>query len=614
MGFLEAAILVLVALILAPGFSFYFDVTPKIVVILTGTAALLLLEILRARTKPEPVTEKRNSLWFFGVLIACSAGSLALSTLFSARPGLSIFGGNWRRFGAVTQISVLLFAWLAARNTAGRPVQARTLLRGMTASGCVAGAYGIAQYFGWDPLLARNAYHVGEGIWTIVRPPGTLGYVSYFATWMLVTVYVSMLSMRMEQSRWWRRVAQAAAVIGTVSVVLSGTRAALAGLIAGGGIMLLMSGWRPRRRSLAVAMLCAVLLTGFYFSPAGQNLRSRTRWFAEDPFGGARITLWRDSLRMGLERPLAGFGPEVFTSAFTGFESRQLAAEYPDFAHESPHNILLDAFVAQGLPGIAILGGFVLLGWQALRSLRRRNPALAAPLAAALAAGVVSQQFTSFTAPTAVILFTALGLAVGLCSEAPTTQTRWAAVPWTVVSAALLVVAFRLAASDHSLAVTESALAVRDWDRASSAFNAYQRVRLPGGTADLWYSRAVLAALGKESDPVKRLRAFGSGMAAARAAAATAEDPFNAWYNAAAYYSTQNDPESTERCLRLSIRSHPTWFKPHWALARLLWLESRAGEAEQEARLARELDRDRDQEVTRTLGEILAQRTVLLQK
>src|SRR5258708_9588330 len=40
---------------------------------------------------------------------------------------------------------------------------------------------GIAQYFGLDPILPVAGYHIGEGIWTIVRPPSTLGYVSYFA-------------------------------------------------------------------------------------------------------------------------------------------------------------------------------------------------------------------------------------------------------------------------------------------------------------------------------------------------------------------------------------------------------------------------------------------------
>ena len=101
----------------------------------------------------------------------------------------------------------------------------------------------------------------------------------------------------------------------------------------------------------------------FIVSPAGLQLRSRTRWFVEDPWGGARPLLWRDSLRMALDRPLAGYGPEVFSAAFPHYESAELARAYPDFAHESPHNIFLDAFVAQGVVGLVLLIAACVVGW-----------------------------------------------------------------------------------------------------------------------------------------------------------------------------------------------------------------------------------------------------------
>src|SRR5581483_3325377 len=131
MGILQAAIVAFVALILAPGFSFYFDITPKTVVILTGTAAAVLLEILRPRSKSQSCNGNGKLLRYFGVLIVCSAGSLGLSAVFSERPGLSLFGTNWRQFGVVTQIAIILFAWLVARNTAGQPAHARSVLRGI---------------------------------------------------------------------------------------------------------------------------------------------------------------------------------------------------------------------------------------------------------------------------------------------------------------------------------------------------------------------------------------------------------------------------------------------------------------------------------------------------
>ena len=143
--------------------------------------------------------------------------------------------------------------------------------------------------------------------------------------------------------------------------------------------------------------MAALLGLVFYFSPAGWQLRSRARWFAEDPWGGARLYLWRDSARMAATRLATGRGPEVFSAVFPHYESRQLAAAYPDFAHESPHNIFLDALVAQGLPGLAALCGICAAGFAAAWRLRARRDAVAAWVAAALAAGVVSQQFLVFT-------------------------------------------------------------------------------------------------------------------------------------------------------------------------------------------------------------------------
>ena len=94
---------------------------------------------------------------------------------------------------------MLIFAWaLSAQAT---PHRTRFCAPSASA-GAVTALYGIAQYLGWDPILPAAAYHIGEGIWTIVRPPSTLGYVSYFATWLLFVVFLSLaLPGRLRQSR-----------------------------------------------------------------------------------------------------------------------------------------------------------------------------------------------------------------------------------------------------------------------------------------------------------------------------------------------------------------------------------------------------------------------------
>ena len=424
MALFQAAIIGLIALIVAPGLFFYFDVTPKIAILLLGTAVALLWP-----RRNRPFAGPRSFAW----LSAASLMSLAISTELSSNRALSLFGTNWRRYGLITQAVVLIFTWLVAQNVAGKPERARAILRGVALSGALTAIFGIAQYFGWDPVLPKAAYHVGEGIWTIVRPPGTLGYASYFATWLLAVVFLSLALAGWETSARVRTACYAASALAAVAIVLTGTRAAMLALAAGMVVWLFGRGFRIPRRALAVAAVLLVAAVAFYYSPPGWQLRSRSRWFAEDPWGGARVRLWQDSLSMGLRRPL-GYGPEVFTASFPRFESPSLARAYPDFLHESPHNIFLDALVSQGIPGLLILVGFCWIGFTA--AWRRKQ----VWLAAALAAAVASQMFTVFTMPTALIFYVTIAIAVAVGTDPIPEGSRMGAI-FSIPVAILLVFA-----------------------------------------------------------------------------------------------------------------------------------------------------------------------------
>ena len=147
-------------------------------------------------------------------------------------------------------------------------------------------------------------------------------------------------------------------------------------------------------------------------------MRTRFRWFQEDPQGGARLLLFRDSLTLASRHLLAGIGPETFSAEFPQAQSVELSRAYPDFYHESPHNILLDALTAQGVLGFLALAAFIGLGFYAAREARRTEPVLAGILGACLLAGFVAHQFTVFTAPTAVYFYLVVAMLVGLCSTA----------------------------------------------------------------------------------------------------------------------------------------------------------------------------------------------------
>lgn len=562
MAVLLGALLALAPLAIAPGYFFYFDVTPKIVAIAAGGIGALWL----GRGSPRPAGR-------FAALAALQWITLAAATALSLSPALSLGGSNWRRMGLITWTALLIVAWASARLDAGSRLHA---LRWMAAAGLIAAAYGILQYFGVDPVLPARAYHVGEGEWTIVRPPGPLGYATYFANWLLGAVFAALAVAAADARRGWRAAGFTAAALGAVAIVWSGTRGAMLGLAAG-AVFWLAAGRRPSarwwKRTAALAAVAALAAGLFYYSPAGLKLRARARWYREDPLGGPRLILWKDGLRLCAAHAWTGAGPETFATVFPLFQSAQLSARYPDFYHESPHNMFLDALASQGVPGLAVLAAVVVLGLGPLVRRGGVQPVTAA-LGGGLAAMTVAHQFACFVAPTALVFWvTASWLIV---TPAMPAAARPRKIPRPLRSAAAVVLSAILAwfcaglwKADRALARSRKALDAGDLREAAREYRASLGWAPPGFSADLWYSRSMARAARQVPDLPLRLMAWQEALDAGARATTTAEDRQNAWYSLAMLRAAQNDAAGTERALRAAMAAAPTWLKPQQALHKL---------------------------------------------
>jgi hypothetical protein len=110
MHILVAMVLLLAPPAIAPGFSFYFDVVPKTVILLGGAALLLLVTAL----KPAALIEFSSSR--FGRLLCLgSIGSIAVvlaATVLCYEPLAAWNGSNWRQFGRLEQIALIVGATL----------------------------------------------------------------------------------------------------------------------------------------------------------------------------------------------------------------------------------------------------------------------------------------------------------------------------------------------------------------------------------------------------------------------------------------------------------------------------------------------------------------------
>ena len=414
----------------------------------------------------------------------------------------------------------------------------------------------------------------------------------------------------------WKWLAWASIATGSTAVFLSGTRAAMLGLV-GGALLLavLLALWRGVRITRGVAVTAGLLVAAgavFYVSPAGTKLRARVHWSLQEPAGGARLWLWRDSLRMAASRWPAGYGPETFISSFARVQSAELGRSYPDFYHESPHNIFLDALAAQGVPGLLGLAALSAVGFAAAWRARESQPDVASALAGGLAGMTISEQFTSFMLPTALAYYLLAAMLVSLTCRAALKPRpagrRWPAASATAALAGLLVVfAVRLIVAENALAAVRRDLDAGLVSDAANEYSRFERWRTPGGGADLWYSRRLVLLAASPTNLTTRVQTLQQAVQAALRATVTAEDPFNAYYNMAEFYASRNDFARTERSLRAAIASAPNSFKAHWMLAQVLEAGRRLHEAEVEAALGVALDGGKHEEVTRTLDQIRAQ-------
>lgn len=590
MAILLTALVFLLPLLITPGILFHYDITPKVFVLCLSVASCAAFprEIARGLAA---LWRKRAGRWHC-CLAAAQIVWYAIASALSTRPWFSLLGSNWRRLGLVTIVALCLFAVLAAAEAARRADFVQMVLRATAAAVIIASAYGILQYFDIDPLQPAAAYHAEAGTSVIVRPPGTLGHADYFGWWLSIGIFFALAVARSKNSRW-RWLGIMACILAGIAIVLSGTRAAILAVVAGAASLILFAGFRVRRKDWIAGLAALVILIAFYVSPAGTRLRARVHWSSDEPVGGARPLLWRDSLRMVAARPLAGFGPETFSAEFPRFQSVELAQLLPDFYHESPHNIALDALTSEGIPGFLIALGWLFVGgWAVWRVRDGSGPYLAAGLVASCTAGMFGAATAGPVFATLLAIATLVALSKDNAPEQPAVKPGLVLAAAVPLAAGLAAFGILLAIADFRLANFQRAQS----DVAVARYDVSVATALPGAGEDLYCSRRLATLCAGELNCARA-----ATMAAARATV-TADNPPNAWYNLAMISSFENDASKVEVALRRSVLVAPNWFKPHWSLAQLLVVTGRREDALTEAKRALFLDAGKDREVRHTVG------------
>lgn len=259
----------------------------------------------------------------------------------------------------------------------------------MVAPACLAaGLWAAAEQLGWEPIRLTG---------TSALPVSTLGSSAFLGA-VAALLVPACLGIAIDP-RWHRparRMAAAATASGTVALVVSGARAAWVGLVAAGGVALVLRrhriaarrpDWRAVRRRIGAGIVVAVAAVVALGVATGAG--GRVSDAASEPNGGVRGRLdeWRVAVRAVADHPLGGVGPEGYRIAFAGAVDESYERTYGrDPLPDRAHSVLLDVAATTGLAGLAAFACLLALVSRFLLRAVRTGPVWVAGLATGVVA------------------------------------------------------------------------------------------------------------------------------------------------------------------------------------------------------------------------------------
>lgn len=325
------------------------------------------------------VSKKNKIFWllvsFFGIYL--------LATIFSLDPNFSLWGSPYRSGGFVNFAFYIIFgilAFLILKKEDWPKIWDFSILIGIFVS--------IVAIFQWWGLF-KDIFITYE-----TRPPSTIGNPIFLALYFLLLSFLT-LSFAIKANPLYKKLLYfSALLIFLFTILLTYSRAAYLGLLAGFLYFILFYPFKKRTVSLALKLaFFAILVFGIYgvyyvnthpqlpeFIQENKTLRGMVgRFSIERALQDPRISGWKVSWEALKDRPLLGYGPENFAIGFDRYYDPSLKGieKMPGTAMSwwgRAHNFVFDISLSAGIPAlITYLGLFGVLFWR-LQKLKKENP------------------------------------------------------------------------------------------------------------------------------------------------------------------------------------------------------------------------------------------------
>jgi len=371
-------------------------------------------------------------------LVGLSCLVLLGAALAGATP-LSQLWGRWPRYEGLVTLPVYAAAlWAGSRllGPAATPLARRVFLRTIAIASSGVGVVAIFEAVGLRPIpsdLARPGSLLGNA--------SDQGIVGLMFVALLAIPALGRTPLVVPRDALLLRIGLGSAL---VSVVLSASRSAIAVLV----VLILAVGtyWVLSRRrgerlraALVGAGALAAVLAGIFAFPLTRARVTGSASLVETDFGD-RFTIWSEAAALAANHLGFGVGASGYLDAIAPLHSENWFAQVgANTTIDSPHNILLQAILAGGIPllllGLAIAAAVLVIGFRRWRAAVITGGAegeadlLAGSLLAIAAFGMTLM--THFTAPGTTILAAIL---VGIVVSTPPTSPPLASRPLTIVT------------------------------------------------------------------------------------------------------------------------------------------------------------------------------------
>ncbi len=300
---------------------------------------------------------------------------------------------EWRTLFLAGGGFALLLAWIRRGERAQRPL--RLLFMFWLLGGLTIALVGIWQYAAGQMVIEAEGV---DRVRAFYGSPNNLAlYLERTAAVALALALFEKVDRRRTLVWWLLTIPQLAALLLTFSkgALLLALPATLI-VLGMGGYFLLRHRQDPLRPLWGLVAVAGGMGLGLLPFLGAERFRSLAD-FSAGTTAGLRLNLWRSSLRMALDHPWLGVGPDNFLYAYRSGYILPAAWQDPDLNH--PHNLILDWWTRLGLGGLLLGAGWLLNGarrlWRGLLEgdLAALRLGCLAAIAGALAHGAIDASY-----------------------------------------------------------------------------------------------------------------------------------------------------------------------------------------------------------------------------